>query len=117
MTVRVGVIGAGSWAISSHLPNFARHDDVEFVAVARHGDEALQRVKDMFGFRFASEDFREVVSHELDVVLVASPSSLHCEHAWRRWSPVRTCSSRSRSPPTLSRPGTSSPPPSASAAM
>ena len=81
MTIRLGVIGAGSWAISSHLPNFARHHDVEFVAVARHGDEALQRVKDTFGFQFASEDYRDVVSHDLDVVLVASPSSLHCEHA------------------------------------
>jgi predicted dehydrogenase len=81
VSVRVGVIGAGSWAISSHLPNFARHDDVEFVAVARHGGDALRRVKDTFGFQFASEDYRHVVGHDLDVVLVASPSSLHCQHA------------------------------------
>jgi predicted dehydrogenase len=81
MSIRVGVIGAGSWAIASHLPNFARHDDVEFVAVARRGEAALRRVQDAFGFQFASEDFRDVVSHDLDVVVVASPSKLHCEHA------------------------------------
>lgn len=78
--IRLGVIGAGSWAISSHLPNFARHDDVEFVAVARHGAEALDRVRTFFGFGYASEDYRDVLVHDLDVVLVASPSGLHHEH-------------------------------------
>lgn len=78
---RLGVIGAGSWAVSSHLPNFAARGDVEFVAVARHGAQQLQRVKDQFGFAKASEDYRDVLSEQLDVVLVASPSSLHHEHA------------------------------------
>ena len=42
--LRLGVIGAGSWAIASHLPNFAkRSDDVEFVAVARKGRNCLRR--------------------------------------------------------------------------
>jgi predicted dehydrogenase len=81
MSIRLGVIGAGSWAISSHLPNFAKHEDVEFVAVARHGSEALRRVQDRFGFRVASEDYRDVLAAEPDVVLVASPSGLHHEHA------------------------------------
>jgi predicted dehydrogenase len=31
--VRVGVIGAGSWAIASHLPHLANHDDLEFVGI------------------------------------------------------------------------------------
>lgn len=79
--VRLGVIGAGSWAISSHMPNFAKHPDVEFVAVARHGQEALDRVKDKFGFQYASEDYRDVLDAGVDVVLVASPSGLHYEHA------------------------------------
>lgn len=78
--IRFGVIGAGSWAISSHLPNVARHDDVEFVAVARHGSEALERVRSSFGFAHASEDYRDVLAHGVDVVLVASPSGLHHEH-------------------------------------
>lgn len=81
MSIRLGVIGAGSWAISSHLPNFAAHSDVEFVAVARHGDDALRRVQETFGFRSASEDYRDVLAHDLDVVLVASPSAMHHEHA------------------------------------
>lgn len=81
MSIRLGVIGAGSWAMSSHLPNFAKHEDVEFVAVARRGPDALCRVQDRFGFDTASEDYRDVLAEEPDVVLVASPSGLHHEHA------------------------------------
>ena len=44
--VRVGVIGAGSWAVASHLPNLARHKDVEFVGVARKGVEILKKSQD-----------------------------------------------------------------------
>jgi predicted dehydrogenase len=80
--LRLGVIGAGSWAISSHLPNFARRrDELEFVAVARHGRELLAKVKDEFGFAIASEDYRDVLAAGVDVCLIASPTGLHHEHA------------------------------------
>lgn len=80
--LRLGVIGAGSWAVASHLPNFAkRRDEVEFVAVARHGDELLAKVKDDFGFAVASEDFRDVLDAEVDICLVAGPTGLHHQHA------------------------------------
>jgi predicted dehydrogenase len=80
--LRLGVIGAGSWAVASHLPNFAeRRDDVEFVAVARKGREALERIKDRFGFAVASEDYRDVLDAGADICLVSSPTSLHYEHA------------------------------------
>ena len=32
--LRLGVIGAGSWAVASHLPNFARRRDEVEVSVA-----------------------------------------------------------------------------------
>ena len=80
--LRLGVIGAGSWAISSHLPNFAeRRDEVEFVAVARKGPELLAKVKEEFGFPVASEDFRDVLDAGVDICVVASPTGLHHEHA------------------------------------
>jgi predicted dehydrogenase len=79
--LRLGVIGAGSWAISSHLPNFAkRRDDVEFVAVCRKGD-LLQKVKDDWGFQVASERYEDVIDAGIDICLVASPHGLHYEHA------------------------------------
>jgi predicted dehydrogenase len=80
--LRLGVIGAGSWAVASHLPNFAeRNDDVEFVGVARKGEEALARIKDQFGFQVASEDYRDVLDAGVDICLVSSPTAFHHEHA------------------------------------
>lgn len=80
--LRLGVIGAGSWAVASHLPNFAkRRDDVEFVGVCRKGPELLQKIKDDWGFQMASEDYRDVIDAGMDICLVASPHGLHYEHA------------------------------------
>jgi predicted dehydrogenase len=80
--LRLGVIGAGSWALASHLPNLARRaDEVEFVAVCRHGAEPLQAVARQYGFQVASEDYRDVIDAGVDICVVASPSSLHHEHA------------------------------------
>jgi len=80
--VRVGVIGAGSWAVASHLPTLAAHgDEVEMVAVSRKGPELLGQIKERFGFRVASEDYRDVIDAGIDVCVVASPSALHHEHA------------------------------------
>lgn len=79
--LRLGVIGAGSWAVASHLPNFAkRRDEVEFVAVARHGKELLESIKQDWGFSVASEDYRDVIAAGIDICLVSSPTSLHFEH-------------------------------------
>lgn len=80
-SIRVGVIGAGSWTVASHLPNLARHADVEFVGVSRKGPELLEKIKNDYGFQVASEDYRDVLDAGVDVVVVASPSGLHAEHA------------------------------------
>jgi predicted dehydrogenase len=80
--LRLGVIGAGSWAVSSHLPNFAkRRDEVEFVGVARKGTRLLERIAHDYGFAVASEDYRDVLDAGVDICLVASPTGLHHEHA------------------------------------
>src|ERR1035437_4658088 len=80
--LRVGVIGAGSWAVASHLPNLARRgDDVEFVAVSRLGRSLLEKIRDRYGFTVASEDYRDVINAGIDLCIVSSPSGLHHEHA------------------------------------
>ena len=80
--VRLGFIGAGWWATSNHIPVFAARDDVELVAVCRLGQAELEQVRDHFGFAFATQDYRELLAHcELDGVVVASPHTLHYEHA------------------------------------
>jgi predicted dehydrogenase len=80
--LRLGVIGAGSWAVASHLPNFARRrDEVEFVAVSRKGPELLEKIKDDWGFEIASEDYGDVIDAGIDICLVSSPTVFHHEHA------------------------------------
>ena len=79
---RIGLIGAGWWATSNHLPVLQRREDVDLVAVCRLGAEELQQVKSRFGFDYATEDYVELLEHcELDGVIVASPHTLHYEHA------------------------------------
>lgn len=80
--LRLGVIGAGSWAVASHLPNLERHADaVEFVAVSRLDREPLERIRKRFGFQIASEDYHDVINAGIDICVVSSPSGLHYEHA------------------------------------
>tara|TARA_R110002124_G_scaffold13735_1_gene62559 strand:+ start:6432 stop:7481 length:1050 start_codon:yes stop_codon:yes gene_type:complete len=79
--IRVSVIGAGSWAVAAHLPALASRDDVELVGVCRSNADAAARIRDKFGFACASTDYRDVLSPGVDAVIVASPSSLHHEHA------------------------------------
>jgi predicted dehydrogenase len=79
---KLGFIGAGWWATANHMPLLARRDDVELAAVCRLGAAELERVKKEFGFRFATENARELVAYEnLDGVIVSSPHTLHYEHA------------------------------------
>jgi len=80
--LRLGVIGAGSWALSSHLPAFARRrEELEFVGVARRDRDVLERVRREYDFTVASDDYRDVLDAGIDVCLVASPTGLHHEHA------------------------------------
>jgi predicted dehydrogenase len=80
--VRLGFLGAGWWATANHMPVLAQRDDVEFVGVCRLGTTALSRVKEAFGFRFATEDARALVERpDLDAIIVTSPHTLHYAHA------------------------------------
>ena len=80
--LRLGVIGAGSWMVASHLPNLVRHRNVvDFVAVNRLGEDALQRIRTQYGFAIASEDYHDVIDAGIDICVIASPTSLHYEHA------------------------------------
>ena len=79
---RIGFIGAGWWATSNHMPILAKRRDVELTAVCRLGEAELNKVKDAFGFEYATEDYRRLLEDvELDGVVVASPHTLHYEHA------------------------------------
>lgn len=82
--LRLGIIGAGSWTVSSHLPNLVRRRDlgeVEFVIVNRRNPELLGRIKDRFGFQKASTDWQDVIAERPDLVVVGSPPGYHFQQA------------------------------------
>ena len=80
--LRLGVIGAGSWTVSSHLPNLVEHrDDVEFAIVNRRNPDLLEKIKDSFGFAQASTDWQDVIAAKPDIVVVGSPPGHHWEQS------------------------------------
>ena len=88
---RLGFIGAGWWATTNHMPVLQKRRDVEFASVCRLGADELQQVKERFGFRHATQDYRELLDSGVDAVIVTSPHTLHYEHAiaaLRRGLPV-----------------------------
>ncbi|MEO5964275.1 MAG: Gfo/Idh/MocA family oxidoreductase [Candidatus Limnocylindrales bacterium] len=78
--LRLGVIGAGSWTVSSHLPNLISHkDEIEFTIVNRRNPELLRKIQDNFGFADGTTDWREVIAAKPDIVVVGSPPGYHHE--------------------------------------
>ena len=78
--VRVGIIGAGSWAIANHIPILAAREDVELASAVRTNREALAMLQGRFGFGHVSDDYRDALEKDLDAAVVASPAGLHYEH-------------------------------------
>jgi predicted dehydrogenase/threonine dehydrogenase-like Zn-dependent dehydrogenase len=81
--LRVGVIGAGAFAQSTHLPTLRRLDDrYEIRAiVSRTGTGALA-VARQYGAAVAATDYREVLNDpEIDAVLICTRHHLHAAQA------------------------------------
>jgi predicted dehydrogenase len=79
---RIGIIGAGWWAVANHIPVLKALPDCEIVAVNRLGAEDLAAIQKTFAIAQGFEDYREMLARvELDGVVVSSPHTLHFEHA------------------------------------
>lgn len=64
-----------------HLPALAEVPErVELVGVCRLGDQELTSIATRWGFRIASENYRDILRAGIDVCIVASPPALHAEH-------------------------------------
>lgn len=79
---RIGIIGAGWWAVVNHIPVLKALPDCEIVAVNRLGKSELAGVQETFGIAQGFEDYREMLDRvPMDGVVVSSPHVLHFEHA------------------------------------
>jgi predicted dehydrogenase len=79
--LRLGVIGAGTWAVAAHLPAFAARDDVEPLIVCRRDGVILDRIREAFGFPQATTDWLEVIAARPDIVVLSGPVGLRAEQA------------------------------------
>jgi predicted dehydrogenase len=81
VTLTLGVIGAGTWAIAAHLPAFVARDDVEPLIVCRRDAALLEEVRVRFRFPRATTDWREVVAARPDLLVLAGPGVSRAEQA------------------------------------
>ena len=81
--VRVGVLGAGTWARAAHLPGYHRDPRCRVVAIA---DVEIDRARDAareFEVATATADPNELLRRDdIDLIDVCTPSHTHFELAW-----------------------------------
>lgn len=76
--IKVGLAGAGWWAVSNHLPVLLARPDVEVAAVCRLGQAELLKVQQAFGIPFGTESFDDLLKPGLlDAVVISTPHQLH----------------------------------------
>ncbi len=78
LNVRCGVVGAGWWATSAHIPAILSHPAAELVAIQSREKDKAERIARDFGAKHAFTDVGELLSlSELDAVIVASTPNVH----------------------------------------
>ena len=90
--VRIGIIGAGWWATSAHIPAVKSHPDAELVAVQSRDKTKAERIARDFGAKHACASVKEILAlKDLDAVIVSSTPNVHFTQAKsRRWD-ARLC--------------------------
>lgn len=80
----LGVIGAGAFARSILLPTLAKLSNCRLHTVVAASGISAQRSRERFGFEQAATDAEAVFANpDVNAVLLATPHSLHAEHAIR----------------------------------
>lgn len=77
---RIGVIGAGWWSSTQHIPSLKAHPQGALVAVADTNEDRLRAVAEHFEVPRQYRDHRDLLADsEIDGVMVAVPHALHHE--------------------------------------
>lgn len=82
-TIRIGVLGAGHWARTVHLPNLRRLPGVKVISVSSNDLERRAKAKEAWGgpLCFYEEPLDLMEDPEIDAVLVCTPNHTHAELA------------------------------------
>jgi predicted dehydrogenase len=78
--LRIGIVGAGRWAIRSHIPGWQRDPRVEVVALADTDADALAAAGKEFGVARLESDYRALTDDpDIDVIDVVTGDRAHYE--------------------------------------
>ena len=82
-TIRVGVLGAGAWARSAHLPGYMRDPRCKVVAIADPQIGLAEEVAAQFDVPQHTENHLDVIHRDdVDLIDVCTPSRTHFDLAW-----------------------------------
>ena len=77
-SIKIGLLGAGSFSTTTLLPALQRIQNVELLAVASNTGSHARYAADKFGFRMCTTDEREIFNHSsIDAVFIATRHHLH----------------------------------------
>jgi predicted dehydrogenase len=80
--LRIGVIGAGWWATSAHIPAVQSHPRAELVAVQSRERAKAEKIARDFGAKFACTTVEAILAlADLDAVIIASTPNVHFAQA------------------------------------
>ncbi len=77
--LRVGLIGAGNWAGSAHLPAFFTEPNVKVVGITDIDPEHIRALSDKFGIPGYSSLDQMLAEANLDVLDVVTSRGMHYE--------------------------------------
>ncbi|HTB85452.1 MAG TPA: Gfo/Idh/MocA family oxidoreductase [Candidatus Sulfotelmatobacter sp.] len=81
-TVRIGVIGAGWWATTAHIPAIQSHRGAELIAVQSRERAKAERIARDFGAKHTFTSVEELLAlQEVDAVIIASTPNVHYAQA------------------------------------
>ncbi|MBC7327419.1 bi-domain-containing oxidoreductase [bacterium] len=76
--LRVGFIGAGSFAQALLLPNVKKMEGIVLRGIATGTSANAQRVGERFGFEYCTTDYQELINDpEIDCIFIAARNNLH----------------------------------------
>lgn len=84
-TIKMALVGAGSFATGMHLPNIAKMPDkYRLVAVMDQNGHTAKSVATRFGAQYATTEFNEIIDDlSIDLLLIATRHNSHASLALR----------------------------------
>jgi len=79
--IRVGIVGCGSFAVNTHLPNLAKlKDKFSVYAVMDRKGLKSKNIATQFGAKFATTDYEDILNdRNIDLVLITTRHDSHAE--------------------------------------